>query len=228
MVKEAKNENELRDTAVIGSIGVGTHIGANHLINKMGLNGQEAANAAKSSTSLLGRMGSAMKSPMKAIGSTVRSQGFKKGLKIGAIGGAIGLVGDYAAVKINKAMTKESMDNKYLEKVAEMYSVKGHPGVGYGIYKTPGIQMGREDYHEYAHKVESHPVQHLPAALMLGGGGAAAYLAHKRGGRPAMAGMLVGGAGAFLGRHIADNVSHIRALESMKMVHPRMLEENQD
>lgn len=118
MVKQA-GQNELRDTAIIGTTGVGTGMIANHINNKMGHNGEEAMAAANAGGSLLSNAKSIMKAPGKALGAIAKSPGFRKGLKIGAVGGAIGLAGDYAAVKINKALEKKAMENKYIAHIAQ-------------------------------------------------------------------------------------------------------------
>jgi hypothetical protein len=116
MIKEADDKNELRDTAVIGAVGTGSSLLSNHIANKMGINGP-VAKAPAATEPLLSRVGKFFKNP----GPVLKSQGFKNTLKIGALGGAIGLAGDYAAVKINKALEKKA-SNKYLEKAAEIYS----------------------------------------------------------------------------------------------------------
>lgn len=112
MTKEADDKSELRDTAVIGAVGTGSSLMSNHIANRMGLNGTIRPTP-KPSEPLLSRVGSFLKNPMPVL----KSQGFKNTLKIGALGGAIGLAGDYAAVKINKALEKKAY-NKYLEKAS--------------------------------------------------------------------------------------------------------------
>lgn len=212
LVKQAKKKNnEIRETGIIGAVGTASSLATNALQDKLGLNGAKPKATAKTATSF--------KSPIKALGAAMKSPGMKRGLKIGAIGGAIGLAGDYAAVKINKRLEKKA----YLEKVAEMYSVKGHSGFG-GLFKTPGMQLDRGEYHDYVDKVESHPSQNLPLALGALGAGALGYLAHRGGGRPAIAATLGAIPGMYLGRHIANNMSHRSALEDMKMIHPNLLE----
>ena len=49
-----------------------------------------------------------------------------KNKKSAIIGGALGLVGDYAGLKINKRIDKglDKVANVYLEKIAESYTVK--------------------------------------------------------------------------------------------------------
>ncbi len=222
--KEAA-KSELRDTGVIGAMGVGTGLVSNHVVNKLELNGKLADKAVGHSTPLMAKIRAIGNSPVKSLKSTLASKGFKNGAKIGAIGGAIGLAGDYAAVKINKALEKKA-SNKFLEKIAEMYSVKGHPGAGRGIFKSPTMQLNREEYHEYAKGVHSHPINMLPGATALGLGGLAAHIAHKRGGRPLVAGMIGASVGSLLTGRIADNIAHRKTLEHMKMVHPHMLNED--
>lgn len=120
MVKEAEAEtkSELRDTAVIGAVGTGTSLLTNHISNKMGLNGTIKKVSKKvKPTSLASKISKFVKNP----GPVLKSPGFRNTLKIGALGGTVGLIGDYAAVKINKSLEKKASENTYLEKIAEMY-----------------------------------------------------------------------------------------------------------
>ncbi len=138
----------------------------------------------------------------------------------GLIGG-IGLAGDYAAVKINKKLEKKAMENKYLEKIAESYQVKGHPGLGHGVFSTPRINLSRPEYHQYAHAVEDHPVKHLPIATTALGALAGRVHAGIKGKKLKGLSTLVGAAGGMvLGNHIAKNHAHNKALEGLGMVHP--------
>lgn len=108
MVKEAGDvKNEIRDTAVIGAMGVGTGLISNHIVDNLKLN-EKIPEAIKVSDSLVSR-----------ARSIFTSRAFKNTAKIGAIGGTVGLIGDYAAVKINKAMNTPSAENKYVEKIAK-------------------------------------------------------------------------------------------------------------
>jgi hypothetical protein len=228
----SKENHEIRDTAVIGGVGTASSLVTNHIQDRLGLNGTKPSSAPKKTTlmdkvksmgkkvpikepSLADKAKSFVKNPGKALSSLAKNPSFKRNAKIGAIGGAIGLVGDYAAVKLNKK----------LEKVAEMYYVKGHPGDPYGNFKTPHLGLTRPEYHEYEHNVESHPSQHLPLAAGALGAGAAAAFAHSRGGKPLAAAAIGSLPGLFLGRYIADKMSHNSALEKMKMVNPMLLDE---
>jgi hypothetical protein len=128
MVKEAEDtKKELRDTGVIGALGVGSNLISDHIQNRMGLNGVRPPKAPVAP--IAERLGGFLKNPGPSVGNALRSPGLKRGLKVGAIGGGISLLGDYAAIKINKALEKKAMDNnKYLEKIAgnvQEYRVKG-------------------------------------------------------------------------------------------------------
>jgi hypothetical protein len=128
MVKEAEDtKKELRDTGVIGAVGVGSNLISDHIQTKIGLNGARPLKAP--AVPIAERLGGFLKNPVSTIGKTVRSSGFKRGLKVGAIGGGVSLLGDYAAIKINKALEKKAEDgNKYLEKIAsnvQEYKIKG-------------------------------------------------------------------------------------------------------
>jgi hypothetical protein len=116
IIKKADTDHEFRDAATIGGIGMGTHVLATHITNASGINGA-VAKGIKNATPMAERIGGALKTPLKSLGSLAKSQGLRKNLKIGAIGGAVGLLGDYAAVKLNKHMNKEASENKYLEKI---------------------------------------------------------------------------------------------------------------
>jgi hypothetical protein len=117
MVKQA-GKSELRDTAVIGATGVGTGLISNHVVNKLELNGKIAGKTAEKSTPLMSKLRTLAKNPGKVIGTALKSKGFRNGAKIGAIGGAIGLAGDYGAVKINKALEKKA-SNIYLTLITQ-------------------------------------------------------------------------------------------------------------
>jgi hypothetical protein len=119
MVKEAEDtKKELRDTGVIGAVGVGSNLVSDHIQTRIGLNGVRPPKAA--AAPIAERLGGFLKNPASTIGKTVGSAGFKRGLKVGAIGGGISLLGDYAAIKINKALEKKAEDdNKYLEKISK-------------------------------------------------------------------------------------------------------------
>jgi hypothetical protein len=227
----SKDNHEIRDTAVIGGVGTASSLVTNHIQDRLGLNGAKPSSAPKKTTlmdkvksmgkkapikqtSFADKAKSFVKNPGKAMASLAKNPSFKRNAKIGAIGGAIGLVGDYAAVKLNKK----------LEKVAEMYFVKGHPGVN-GHFKTPNLGLTRPEYHEYEHNVEYHPVQRLPLVAGALGAGAAAAFAHSRGGKPWAAAAIGSLPGLFLGRSIADRIAHTSALEKMKMVNPMLLDE---
>lgn len=110
LTKQASdNKSELRDTAVIGGIGGISSVATHHAVSTLEGGAKMAAPAAKVGGSILSRVGAAVKSP-----------GFKKGLKYGAIGTGLGLVGDYAAVKINKAIgqTKQASEGTDALKLA--------------------------------------------------------------------------------------------------------------
>jgi hypothetical protein len=153
-----------------------------------------------------------------------------KNNKAAIIGGGLGLIGDYAAVKLNKGidakMNKVASENKYLEKVAEMYSVKGHPGIGDGIYKTPNLMLERDQYRQYANDTEGS-MKPVVGGLGLGAlAGAAGYtFAKNRGGRPGVAGTITGLAGYYLGKHMGQNSAHSSALENLGIMHPYLLED---
>jgi hypothetical protein len=127
MVKEAEDtKKELRETGVIGALGVGSNLISDHIQNRMGLNGKRPPKAP--AAPIAERLGGFLKNPGSAVGNALKSPGFKRGLKVGAIGGGISLLGDYAAIKINKALEKKAMDNRYLEKIAsnvQEYRIKG-------------------------------------------------------------------------------------------------------
>lgn len=133
VVKQASdNRNELRDTAVIGAVGTGSSLLTNHIQDKLGLNGLKAKPPIQ-----LGASSSMFKNPLKAMRSALASPGFRRAAKIGAIGGAIGLAGDYAAVKINNKMhTKQSSDNIYLEKISSWYVPTPETDKGLALQNT--------------------------------------------------------------------------------------------
>lgn len=115
--------------------------------------------------------------------------------------------------------------NKYLEKVAESYSVKGHPGLGNGILKTPKVNLNRNQYHQYAKEVDTSSAP-LKAGVGLGAatGLAGAAFAKSRGGRPRAAGLITGALGLILGSKMGENHAHVKALENLKIKHPLLLE----
>lgn len=120
---EHNTSNELRDTGVIGAIGLGSGMLVHPTTNA--LNIKAPINAAVKNTLPIGqRILAAMKSPIKSMGAAMKHEGFKHSLKLGAVAGSLGLIGDYAAVKINNNMNKQAnfMTNKYLEKIASTAS----------------------------------------------------------------------------------------------------------
>lgn len=121
MVKQAKeSNNDLRDTGIIGAVGTASSLITNNIQDRMGLNGAKAKpNLKAPSVSLLDRVKSTIKSPIKTMSKTFSTPGFRRAAKIGAIGGAVGLAGDYAAVKLNKKLEKsaEEISNIYLDKI---------------------------------------------------------------------------------------------------------------
>lgn len=117
------------------------------------------------------------------------------------------------------------MTNKYLEKIAESYSVKGHPGLGNGVLNTPNVNLSRHQYHQYGKETfESN----APVKGMLTGaavGGLAGYaLAKARGGMPGKAGLIAGGVGAMIGQHVGENSAHSKALDNLGIKHPMLIE----
>lgn len=127
MVKQAKeSNNDLRDTGIIGAVGTASSLITNNIQDKMGLNGAKAkVKSVASKASLLDRVKSTIKSPVKAMSKTFANPGFKRAAKIGAIGGAVGLAGDYAAVKLNKKLEKSAgeISNVYLDKIQDIVNL---------------------------------------------------------------------------------------------------------
>lgn len=149
--------------------------------------------------------------------------------KMGALIGGAGLAGDYAAVKANNfldsKMHKSASENRYLEKIAETYSVKGHPGLGKGLFNTPKVNLDRDQYHVYAASKDSS----LKPLIMGAGFGATTGLAGAlyalaNGGRPGIAGTITGGLGYLLGSYIGENNAHSDALEKLDIMHPVLLD----
>ncbi len=71
---------------------------------------------------------------------------------LGAIGGSLGLIGDYGAVKLNKKVDKQmnkfaSTNNRYLEKIAESYFIQ-KPDT-YGEALSDMVQVSREEHDKY-------------------------------------------------------------------------------
>lgn len=124
MVKQAKdNNNDLRDTGIIGAVGTASSLITNNIQDRMGLNGAKAkVKSVASKASTMDRVKSIIKSPMKSMSKTFSNPGFKRAAKIGGIGGAVGLAGDYAAVKLNKKLEKsaEEISNAYLDKIQDI------------------------------------------------------------------------------------------------------------
>lgn len=149
----------------------------------------------------------------------------KSVLAAGALSGGLGLIGDYGAVKLNKKLTmkKQASDNKYLEKIAESYTVKGHSGGGF--YPTPNINLEREQYHQYARDTDG---SWAPAVGGLAGAGAGVligrHLAKVRGGIPRVAGALTGLAGYYAGSQMGKSHAHNSALERLNIAHPTLLD----
>lgn len=148
----------------------------------------------------------------------------KSVLAAGALSGGLGLIGDYGAVKLNKklSMKKQASDNKYLEKIAETYTVNGHSG--YGMFPTPKVNLDREQYHQYAEEVDGSARPFATGAVVGGLTGAlAAHLAKQRGGSAGKAGLLVGGLGYLAGSAMGRSRVHDDALEKLKIMHPSIL-----
>lgn len=170
------------------------------------------------------------------IGKAIPSIGEHAG-KMGALIGGMGLLGDYAAVKINKALEKKA-SNAYLEKAAETYSVKGHGGVGRGHFPTPNLQLTRPEYHNYEEKVHSRSNDYVPLIGTIPGAILGAKIHHKVGphlrGEMARAmhphmrhgSMSLGAvAGYHLANHIMKTRAHNLALEDMDIMHPALLKD---
>lgn len=108
MQKKAADESsdkQLRDTAIIGATGTATGIAASKISDSMGLNGPRAPKIA-GGPSILERASAGLKNPSKVIGSVLKNPGFRRTAKIGAISGALGLAGDYGAVKLMNHLDK--------------------------------------------------------------------------------------------------------------------------
>jgi len=221
----SNNNHELRDTAVIGATGAVSSGLAHPVTNAL------TGKGAKSVVPFAERLSNAIKKPISTVGTAIKSEGFKKGLAIGAVGGGLGLVGDYAAVKYNNHLNKQANStpsaspNKYLEKLAETYAVRGNPGLGSGLFNTPPVNLDRNQYHQYARQVDSSwkPLGY-GAGLGLTSGAVAAILASHTGGKPGLTGVMAGGLGSLLGLAIGENEAHKEALNDLDIMHPVLLD----
>lgn len=203
-------KSDLRDTAVIGGVGALSSVATHHTVSSLeGSAKKILPQAERVGGSILKRVGQMAKSPAA---------------KYGAIGGAIGLVGDYAAVKANKALggqTKEaSTKNLYLEKIAEHYSIKPH---SWDKADIKNISLNRSEMDNFS-KIKSEHITPKKIGSNVATGGilgavGGAWAGHViTGGRSGKKlGAIAGGVlGAAKGLKKVVNEAHETALEKMK------------
>ena len=122
--------------------------------------------------------------------------------------GGLGLLGDIAAVKVNRNIEKkanEEMSNRYLEKVAEAYNISPH-----SLDRDMGIKsvnMSNMDFDKYRegqseYLTPGRMTGHLGVGAALGAG--AGYLAGGRGQGAVIGGLL----GALIAGGHLDRKSH--------------------
>jgi hypothetical protein len=125
------------------------------------------------------------------------------------------------------------VSNKYLEKIAETYSVKGHTGYGVRELRTPNVNLNKHEYHDYVkHKQENGSktvLKHVAGGTAIGGvtgalvtssrfvHGIKNKLAHK--GKGALIGAAVGAA---MGTHSGIQTAHDNALSNIGVSHPAL------
>lgn len=145
------------------------------------------------------------------IGHKTMETGVMRGIKIPAAGkaalavGGIGLLGDYAAVKLNRHIEKKAhmVENRYLQKVANTYDSNtlaplGKIDIGHAKDVTP-THAGSRRYRAGQGKMGVN-IDYIPrrtitthsgrakalSALAIAGLGTAGYLAHKSIKKPSM------------------------------------------
>jgi uncharacterized membrane protein YebE (DUF533 family) len=147
--------------------------------------------------------------------------------KMTALGTGTALATDYAAVKLNKHLDKEAMNNIYLEKIAENYQIPGHSGWGNKNLATGQVTLERPQYHEYANHIEnkgfSTQLKYMSGGA-LAGGALGALWGLPFTGKALQIGALGAIAGLGVGAHTGRIAARDNALESINVAHPYILD----